>query len=160
MTQSITQQLISRDIRARQETRRGTVLTEPRLLNYDTAAIDRTVFVVDVDIGASRPVRDVVVKSSSGQGGRAYAQVGKAIEIQRNQGGRWLAIGAADRVRSVGKLQEFDEVTGSFSAAVPDGYTSRRRPYDFYSTNLSYGIKGYGSSEIVDGSVPPVEISL
>ena len=80
---SNTQKLIERDIRARQENRRGVVLTEPKTLNYDTAAIDRTVFVVDVDIGATRPVRDVVVKSSSGLGGRAYAQVGKAIEIQR-----------------------------------------------------------------------------
>jgi hypothetical protein len=153
-----TQRLIERDISARQETRRGTVLTKPRLLNYDTASINRTVFVVDVDIGATRPVRDVVVKSSSGKGGRAYAEVGKAVDIQRNQGGRWVVIGASDRIRATGEVQELNEATDTFSAGVPIGFTSRIRPYDFYSANLSYGIKGYGSSEIVDGN--GVEINI
>lgn len=148
---NLTQKLISRDIKARQENRRGTVLTEPRLLNYDTASIDRTVYVVDVDIGASRPVRDVLVKSSSGQGGRAYAQVGKAVEIQRNEGGRWVVIGSADRIRNVGEIQYLDESTDSFSAGVPYGYTSRIRPYGFYADNLAYGTQGYGNAAIVDG---------
>lgn len=153
-----TQKLIDRDIRARQENRRGTVLTEPKLLNYDTASIDRTVFVVDVDIGASRPVRDVVVKSTSGLGGRAYAQVGKAVVIQRNEGGRWIAVGPADRIRNVGEVQELDEATGTFSAGTPVGYTSRRRPYDWYSDNLAYGVKGYGNYALVDGDGNEVDL--
>lgn len=145
-----TQQLIDRDIRTRTEVRRGTVLSEPKLLNYDTAAIDRTVYVVDVDIGATRPLRDVIVKSASGQGGRAYAQVGKAVEVSRSEGGRWFTIGAADRIRNAGEVQEFDEETETFTAGTPDGYTARRRPYDYYANNGTYGQAGYGDTFLVD----------
>lgn len=146
-----TQQLVDRDIRSRQEFRRGTVLTDAKRVNYDTSGISSTVFVVDVDIGTNRPVRDVIVKSSSGIGGRAYAAVGKPVDIQRNQGGRWFCVGASDRVRSVGLAVEFDEATETFGAAVNDGFTSRRRPYSYYEDNLAYGTAGYGSAEIVDG---------
>jgi len=106
---SRTQQLISRDIRARQELRRGTVLSNPRRVNFDPSQITSNLYVVDVDIGGRRPIRNVPVKSSSGNGGRAYAQRGKAVEIQRNAGGRWIVIGPADRVSSVGNTVLFDE---------------------------------------------------
>jgi len=150
VSSDITTQLIDRNIRARQETRRGTVLSEPKLLNYDTAAIDRTVYVVDVDIGASRPLRDVVVKSSSGQGGRAYAQVGKAVEVSRSEGGRWFTTGASDRIRNAGRAQELDEATDSFAAAAPQGFTAVRRPYNYYAVNGTYGQAGYGDTILVD----------
>lgn len=149
---SNTQKLIDRDIRAKQELRRATVLTEPRAFNFDPAFLDRTVFVVDVDLpGSPRPIRDVVVKSSTGSGGRAYAQVGKAVEIQRNAGGRWIVIGAADRITTVGKAQELDEATDSFGASAPTGFTSLRKPYGFYAANGVYGQAGYGNTLIVDG---------
>ncbi len=147
-----TQRLIDRDIRSRQEVRRGTVLSDPSPLNYDTAAIDRTVFVVDVDIGATRPIRNVIVKSSSGLGGRAYAQVGKAIEIQRNQGGRWFAIGAGDRIRNTALIEELDESTDVFGSPISDGFTFARRTYTYYRDNNVYGTKGYGNAVVVDSA--------
>ena len=146
-----TQQLIERDIRARQEFRRGTVLTDAKRVNYDLSGVTSTVYVVDVDIGAARPIRDVIVKSSSGIGGRAYAQVGKPVDIQRNQGGRWFCVGASDRVRNVGEVQEFDEATETFSVGVSDGFTSLIRPYDYWQDSANqYGSRGWGASIVVD----------
>lgn len=146
-----TQKLVDRDIRSRQETRRGTVLTDAKRVEFNPAKVNETVFVVDVDIGGNRPVRDVIVKSSSGIGGRAYAAVGKPVDIQRNQGGRWFCVGASDRTRNVGKAQEFDESTETFGPSLNDGFSSLRRPYSYYADNLAYGTAGYGSTEIVDG---------
>lgn len=151
MSTTATQQLIDRDIRSRQETRRGTVLTDAKRVNFDPANVDRTVYVVDVDIGTSRPIRDVIVKSSSGIGGRAYAQVNKPVDIQRNQGGRWFCIGASDRTRAIGEIQEFDEATETFGAGVPDGFTSTIRPYNYWvdAANV-YGSRGWGANIVVD----------
>jgi len=151
MSTTATQKLVSRDIRSQQEFRRGTVLTDAKRVNFDTSGITSTVYVVDVDIDGDRPIRDVIVKSTSGIGGRAYARVGLPVEIQRNMGGRWFATGASDRVRSVGAVQLLDLVTETFGTSENIGFTSRRRPYNYYSTNLAYGVRGYGSAEIVDG---------
>lgn len=146
-----TQKLIERDIRAKQEFRRGTVLTDAKRVNFDTSGVTSTVYVVDVDIGAKRPIRDVIVKSVSGNGGRAYAQVGKPVDIERNQGGRWFCIGASDRTRSVGKIQEFDETTETFSASIDDGFTFAIRPYDYWQQPGNvYGSPGWGANITVD----------
>lgn len=146
-----TQKLIDRDIRAKQEFRRGTVLTDAKRVNYDPANVTSTVYVVDVDIGAKRPIRDVIVKSVSGNGGRAYAQVGKPVDIERNQGGRWFCIGPSDRTRAIGQIQEFDESTETFSTGVPNGFTSIIRPYDYWQQPGNvYGSAGWGSYVIVD----------
>ncbi len=151
-TLSPTQQVVDRDIRARQEFRRGTVLTPILAKTFDTSGVNSTVFVVDVDIGTSRPVRDVIVKSTSGKGGRAYAEVGKAVDIQRNQGGRWFCVGASDRTRSIGQVQEFNESTETFGAQVAEGFTTTIRPYDFFAINLTYGSTGWGGAIIVDSA--------
>lgn len=145
-----TQKLIERDIRARQEVRRGTVLTEPKLLNYDTAALERTVYVVDVDIGGSRPIRDVPVQSASGLGGRAYARQGKGVEIQRNAGGRWMVIGASDRIKNTATVQLLSETTEIATAGTSEGVTFGRRALDYYSNNLAWGTIGFGNDVILD----------
>lgn len=148
---STTQQLIDRDIRARQEFRRGTVLTDAKRTNFDLSGVTSTVFVVDVDIGASRPIRDVIVKSATGQGGRAYAQVGKPVDIQRNQGGRWFCTGSSDRTRAIGEVQEFDEATETFGASIDDGFSFTIRPYDYWTDSANvYGSVGWGANIVVD----------
>jgi len=147
---NVTQKLINRDIKARQETRRGTVLTDPRLLNYDTASINRSVFVVDVDIGATRPLRNVLVKSPVGAGGRGFAARGKAVEVQRNAGGRWIVVGASDRINSTSAVQLLDESNDTVSTGPPRGHTSIRRPFNYYSVHLSWGQRGFGDSIILD----------
>lgn len=144
------QKLIDRDIRAKQEVRRGTVLTEPKILNMDASLLDRTVFVVDVDIGATRPIRDVLVKSSTGEGNRAYAQQGKAVEIARNAGGRWIVIGSADRITATSSVQLLDESDDTVSAGPPAGFSYGRRAFDYYSSNLAWGVKGFGNQVILD----------
>jgi len=147
---SVTQKLIARDIAQRRESRRGTVLTEPKLLNYDTAAIDRTVYVVDVDIGGNKPVRNVPVQSSSGLGGRAYARQGKGVEIRRNAGGRWLVVGASDRIKNTATVQLLDETTELATSGPSEGVTFGRRAFDFYSENLAWGVAGFGNDVILD----------
>ena len=144
------QKLIDRDIRSRQGIRRGTVLTEPKILNMDASLLDRTVFVVDVDIGATRPLRDVLVKSSTGEGNRAYAGQGKAVEVARNAGGRWIVIGAADRITAVSVVQLLDESDDTTTAGPPAGFSFGTRAFDYYSSNLAWGIKGFGNQIILD----------
>ncbi len=150
---NITQQLIERDIRARQEIRRGTVLTEIRLLDYNPGGntLERNpVWVVDVDIGASRPVRNVIVKSPTGRGGREFASFGKAVEIQRNAGGRWIVIGTSDRIRNTTTIQTLNETTNLSTDGAAEGFTFVRRPYDFYLLNGTYGSAGYGDTFTAD----------
>lgn len=147
---NVTQRLIDRDIRARQEIRRGTVLTEPRILNYDASAIDKSVFVVDVDIKATRPLRNVLVKSPTGSGDRSFAQQGKAVEIQRNAGGRWIVIGSADRITSTSAVQLLDESDNSVTVAADEGYSFGRRAFDYWATNLAWGSRGFGQQVILD----------
>lgn len=151
MTSSI-QRLISRDIRARQELRRGTVLTDPRRLNFDPSAITSNVYVVDVDIGAGRPIKNVPVKSISGLGGRSYALPGKAVEIQRNAGGRWIVIGPADRVTGVGTAQLLSEAAGSTTAGAGVGFRSVPRFFDYWEDPAHvWGSAGFGDTIILDG---------
>lgn len=144
------QKLIDRDIRAKQEIRRGTVLTEPKILNMDASLLDRTVFVVDVDIGATRPLFDVLVKSATGEGNRAYARQGMAVEIARNAGGRWIVTGSADRITSTSCVQLLDESNDSVGAAPNEGFTWGTRAFDYYSSNLAWGVKGFGNQVILD----------
>jgi len=152
---NVTQQLIDRDIRARQEVRRATVLTEVRLVEYNPGGntLERNpVWVVDVDIGGTRPVRNVIVKSPTGRGGREFASFGKAIEIQRNAGGRWIVIGSSDRIRNTTSVQTLSETTNLSAAASNEGFTFVRRPYDFYLLNGSYGSAGYGDTFTADAA--------
>ena len=150
MSSTITQKLIERDIRARQESRRGVVLSDVRPLDFDTAGITSTVFVVDVDIGASRPLRDVIVKSATGRGSREFAQQGRAVEIQRNAGGRWMVIGASDRIKSTSAVVLLDESTDLTTAAPDEGFTYARRFFDYYSTNGAWGVAGFGNAVVHD----------
>lgn len=154
-----TQRLISRDARARQETRRGTVLSDPGLVDFDPAGQASAVWVVRVDIGAGKPIDDVIVKSQTGNGGRAYAKNGAAVIIQKGSGGRWYCIGPSDRKRSTGSLNFLDESDDSTSAGVGTGLTSARKKYDFYQGDLPatpgsgrYGSKGYGNTQIFDAN--------
>ncbi len=144
------------------EERRATVLTEIRLLEMDVAGGNYPVNVVDVNIGGrnSRPVKDVIVKSTTGLGGRAYAARGQSIIIRRNQGGRWVAIGPADRVRLTGTVQFLDEdIDGAAGETTGNGvgFTTRRAPYSYYKGDLPgtpgsgrYGNKGYPKSLVLD----------
>lgn len=152
MTQSTTQRLISRDIRARQELRRGTVLTDVRVVDFDTSGLTSTVFVVDVDIGANRVIQNVVVKSSTGQGAREFAQQGKAVEIQRNAGGRWIVIGPSDRIRGTGQVQLLDESTDTATASTDEGFGFGRRVFTYYADNGAWGVAGFGNSVALDAS--------
>lgn len=149
---SATQKLLQRDIRAGQEVRRGTVLTNPKRLNYDPAQVNSNLYVVDVNIGGSRPMRNVPVKSISGLGGRSFALPGKAVEVQRNAGGRWIVIGPADRVQATGTTQLFNEASQSTVLSNGVGFRQVPRFFNYWQiAGNAWGSRGFGDTIILDG---------
>lgn len=148
-----TEAIARRDRRNADELRRGTVVSDQKLVPYDTAGLRARVHVVDVDPGLSEVVKDVIVQSQTGTGGRAYATIGKTVFIRRNLGGRWMCIGPADRTSTTGEVQVLDESTelaGPASTGV--GFTTKRRPFDYWmsSTSNVWGSAGFADMRTFD----------
>lgn len=131
------QQLINRQIEAREETRRATVLSEPVLKPFDTAGLRARVYTISVQIsGVERPIENVIVQSQTGTGGREYARIGKPVLIRRNAGGRWICVGPSDRTTGTGQIQILDESTEVASApSAGGGFTYQRVPFEYYANN-------------------------
>ena len=124
-----------RDRKNANEQRRGTCVSDPILKNYDLSGGNSPVWVIDIDAGFTELVRDVIVQSQTGTGGRAYARTGKPISMQRNQGGRWICTGPSDRISTTGDIQFLTESTSSATAATPGvGFISTREPFEFYAS--------------------------
>lgn len=153
-----TQELIRRERRTQEETRRATVISDLVLIPYNTSGLRSRVWVVDVDIGDEQPIRGVIVMSQTGTGGRAYARLGKAVIIRRNVGGRWVCVGPSDRTSSTGNIQILTESTGAATAPTPGiGLQTRRRTFDFYAGDLPgtpgsgrFGTAGFGNVIVED----------
>lgn len=140
--------LIAREIKTRDERRRATVVSGPVVQFDDTAQAREPQWVVSVDIGARRPIDGVPVKSNTGTGGISYARIGQPVTIQRSAGGRWICIGPADRVQSVGNTSTLDEVTDTFGTPVAGiGFSFRREPFSYYQGDggLLPGTSRWGS---------------
>jgi len=150
VSSTVTQRLIARDLKSVRELRRGTVMTDIRALDFDQGGLTSTVFVVDVNIGAGNILRDVIVKSATGRGAREFAQPGKAVEVQRNAGGRWICIGASDRIKLTACVQELDESDDSASAVADEGFTYGRRVFTYYADNNAWGAAGFGNAVVLD----------
>lgn len=130
-----TQLIANRDRRLADETRRATVKSSLKLIPYDTAGLRARVWVIDVDIGQGELLRNVIVQSTTGTGGRQYASLGSGVLLRRNLGGRWLCVGPADRTIKTGQIQILNEITDAVTAAVADsGFTSVRQPFEYYAT--------------------------
>lgn len=131
-----TQSIAARDRRLANETRRGTVKGDATTIPYNTAGLRYRVRVVDVDIGQDELIRNVIVQSQTGTGGREYARSGKGVIIRRNLGGRWMCIGPSDRTITTGQLQVLNEITEVTAAAVPNsGFTNTRVDFQYFATN-------------------------
>lgn len=125
------QKLIDRELRAKRELIRGTVLSDPVQADFRPTEADSFTWVVDVDIGRGRILRDVPVKAV-GTKGRGYALLGNPVFLQRDARGRFQVIGAADRIHAVASVQELDEDAGTGSSVGSIGLTITRQPFEWY----------------------------
>lgn len=124
--------LINREIRSAEKRRiRGTVLTEPRILNFDLSGSRFPTFVVDVDIGRNRILEDVPVKIN-GPKARFYARPGSPVYLDRDAFGRYQVIAPADRAMRQGNLILINEDTDLTATGAVIGFTFAREPYEFY----------------------------
>ncbi len=149
------QRAIVREIRAANDRRRGTVLTELRKEFFRPAQLTGAMWVTDVAVsGADQVLRDVPVKIN-GHRARSYAAVGRPVFIERNARGRWQVIGPADRQVGQGSIVELDLDTDvATPSALSSGFTFRREPFEFYEGG------GVGSSLWNDGITPFPKTSI
>lgn len=122
--------LINREIAARQERIRGTVMTELRIVNFDPSGANSPTYVVDVDISGDRILVQVPVKTA-GSRGRFYARPGFPVYLERDAQGRYQVIGVADRKIVAGGLILIDEELDTTTTA-NIGFTQITEPYLYY----------------------------
>lgn len=125
-----TQQLIRREITARQEFV-ARVLTNPRLINSDDAGGTDPQWVVDLDIGSSRSVKKVQIKAS-GSGSYFYAQLNQTVLVRKTAFGRLLVIGPGDLSRSTETVTFYDLDTQLQTGQEFVGFTRVFAPFEFY----------------------------
>jgi len=94
-------------------------------------------WVVDVDIGKNRPLRDVPIKAG-GEGSHFYADLGQTVRLHRNAQGRYDIIGPGDRVTATTQITEYDLTSGDETAASTLGFTFQIVPFEYYA-NLPSG---------------------
>ena len=123
-------QAIRREIQARTETLVGTVVSNQALIAYDASVSGGETWVVDVDIGSNRILKDVPIKA--GTRGRFFAQLGQSVALRRNLLGRFDIVGPADRVRSGGVLTTYNPNAGAAGAAAQTGFQAVLRPLEWY----------------------------
>ncbi len=150
-----TERIAARDRRNADEVRRATVVSDLRIVPYDTSGLRARVFVVDVDLGRDddQIVKNVIVQSPTGTGGKSFAANGNPVFIRRNLGGRWVCTGPADRTSRTGQVQVYDESTELAAAATTGaGFTTARRPFNFWLSSSSnvWGSAGFADLRVFD----------
>lgn len=142
-------ELISREITGASDVLRGQIVSPVTFKLFDPSGAKDLTPVADVDVGSNRIVRNVIVRQA-GARGRAFAQIGLAVEIRRGQRGRWVVVGPSDRVPKFGTVVELDEDTGGTTALPNDGVDVVKQAYDYYRGDLPgtpgsglYGTPGY-----------------
>ena len=160
-------QLTAREIRRASDRMRGVVASAPTLKFFDPTGAASPTWVVDVDVGAEKLLRDVLVKLANERGGgRGYAREGAPVFLERDARGRWQVIGPGDRVPAQGNITLLDETTDAGSAGGLTGFTFLREVFDFYKgaapesffdpgadADTLVWLRAYGSSNrVVDGS--------
>ncbi|MEE9128385.1 MAG: hypothetical protein V3T84_00060 [Phycisphaerales bacterium] len=142
-------QLIAREQNAIQQQIRGRVMSDPVQKNFDVIGLAEFTWVVDVDIGSDKLLRDVPVKIN-GPKARFYARVDQSVFLEKDAQGRYQVIRPADRVRQQGRICFLDEDDGIVSPTVPLGFDLIVRPYEFYKGNglpggsfYNDGVHGY-----------------
>lgn len=122
--------IIRREILARHQTMVGTVVSDQSLIEFDASASGSESWVVDVDIGSNRIIRDVVIKA--GTRGRFFAQRGQTVSLHRNSLGRFDIVGPADKLTGVANLNTYDINANTLTASSLTGFVTVFRPYEYY----------------------------
>ncbi len=125
------QRVINREVRAKREYRVGTVLTDPRITDFDGNGSG--VWVVDVEVGDNNFLKNVPVKAS-GSGRRFYAQCGQTVLVRRNAGGRFDVTGPGDRAANPVVEKSYDLAALTEISSVNIGFTSERVAFSYYAT--------------------------
>lgn len=119
--------LAREEIRARRD-RVGKVLSTRRILDFSTST---PVWVVNVDVGGERVLRDVPVKAF-GALQRTYAVPGQSVNLKRNTQGRYDVVGPADAVVGTTVAMDVDLDTQTGSPGTDFGFSPVVRPHTFY----------------------------
>lgn len=143
--------LIRREIEARKDLV-GTVLKKRELVQFDGTGATG-VWVVDVDVGGNRVLRDVPVKAGS-DGSRFYADINQTVLLRRNTQGRFDVIGPADRVAAQAVEKEYDLQAGTEVSSRSVGFTVNKVPFEFYQGG------GVGASRWNDGVTPFPKVQI
>lgn len=122
---------IRREIIARRETLIGTVVSDQILVAYDTTPAGAQTWVVDVDVGSNRILRDVMVKA--GTRGRFYAQRGQTVSLRRNAQGRFDVIGPADRTVAGREVRTYDLNAAVQVGSTASGFQVVVRAFEFFA---------------------------
>lgn len=123
--------LIRREMRAQPADIVGTVISHRALSNFDGEVNGAAMWVVDVEIGANRVLRDVPVKASS-TGGREYAARGQSVVLRRNAQGRYDLVGPADRKIAFTVSKQYDLTLDVVTATASLGFTFERKAFNFF----------------------------
>jgi hypothetical protein len=149
-------ELAREEIIAREQTIIGTVVRQRQLTEFDGSGGGAPCWVVDVDIGATRLVKDVPVKGGSGLR-RTYADVGQTVALRRNALGRFDVIGPGDRVIGIRKTTGYNLATGASAAQPDEGYTTQIEPYSFYQGPTVFKS---GTDQVTFTQVPAADDTL
>lgn len=135
-----TVQLIRKEIIGRELEFVATVISDPQLINFDTSAAGAPVWVVDLEIGGTRPVVNVPIKAS-GSGARFYAQLGQTVKVRRTALGRMYVVGPGDTTIGTKVTTEYELDSGDIDVVVNLGFSNQKLPYEFYQGPQS--MKGF-----------------
>lgn len=122
--------LIRQEIAAKQQTIIGKVLSQRVRKDFDAGG--GPVWVVDIDVGGERILRDVPVKGGS-DGTVRYADRGQTVALRRNSLGRFDVVAPGDKVIGITAVVDIVIATGADAGTGVDyGFTHYPRPFSYY----------------------------
>jgi hypothetical protein len=129
---------VRREIIARRETLVGTVVSDLAFVEFDASTLGAESWVVDVNIGGNRLLRNVLVKA--GERGRFYAQRGQTVALRRNAQGRFDVVAPADRVMGSATVTSYDINGLAVTNTTSSGFALEVMPFEFYMGDVA--VKG------------------
>ncbi len=152
--------LIRREVDRQKEVKIGTVISEPRISDFDGNGSG--VWVVDLYLGDEDYLRNVPVKAVRS---RFYAQLGQTVAARKSAQGRYEVVGPGNRVMGTRKDKTYDLETRNQQSSANTGFSSERVPFSHYETLdggaplgvlWADGVTPFNLVRIVDGDGNPV----